>query len=238
MENRGTILITGGSGYIGSHTAVDLLQKGFDVISVDNLSRSKPFVSDRIKTITEKNFIHYRIDCRDHAKLRSIIATHPEITGIIHFAAFKSVSESVKIPLIYYDNNINSTINLLRIAEEFSIKNFVFSSSCSVYGNTTELPVKEETPVSTPESPYGWTKLISEQVIESHAKNSPANFISLRYFNPAGAHESGLIGEIPFGDPENLVPAITQTAIGKREKIIVHGCDYPTKDGTCIRDYI
>lgn len=178
------------------------------------------------------------MDCRDLPKLRHIISSHPEISGIIHFAAFKSVGESVKNPLIYYDNNLNSTINLLRIADEFNIKNFVFSSSCSVYGNADELPVTETTKINLPESPYGWTKLISEQMIESHSKNSETNFISLRYFNPVGAHESGFIGEVPFGKPENLVPAITQTVAGKRQKVIVHGADYPTKDGSCVRDYV
>ncbi|MFN0274325.1 MAG: UDP-glucose 4-epimerase GalE [Chitinophagales bacterium] len=238
MNGKKTILITGGCGYIGSHTAVDLLQKDYDVISIDNLSHSKQFVVDRIKAITNKEFINYRIDCRDIQKLKTVISNNPEIEGIIHFAAFKSVGESVKMPLQYYDNNLNSLINMLRIAEEFKINSFIFSSSCSVYGNTKELPVSEQTKVETPESPYGWTKLICEQILESHAKNVVTNIIALRYFNPVGAHVSGLIGEIPFGNPENLVPAVTQTAIGKREKITVHGNDYDTRDGSCIRDYI
>ena len=236
--NQKKILITGGCGYIGSHTAIDLLEKGFEVISIDNLSRSKQFIADRISLISGKEFINYKVDCRDLPKLRNIITSHPDIAGIIHFAAFKSVNESVKKPLIYYDNNINSTINILRIAEEFNIPNFVFSSSCSVYGNTKELPVTETSPLSPPESPYGWTKLLAEQMIESHAKNANTNFISLRYFNPVGAHDSGEIGEIPFSEPENLLPNITQTAIGKIEKLIVFGNKYPTRDGSCIRDYI
>lgn len=235
---KNKILITGGCGYIGSHTAVDLLNKGYEVISIDNFSRSKTIVPDRIREITGKEFQNYRVDCRDLPKIRNIISSHPDLLGIIHFAAFKSVNESLNNPLIYFDNNLNSTINLLRITDEFEIPYFVFSSSCSVYGNTTELPVKETTPVVTPESIYGWTKLIGEQMIESNARNSKAQFISLRYFNPVGAHESNLLGEIPYSVPENLVPNITQTAIGKRESFIVHGNDYPTRDGSCVRDYL
>lgn len=238
MDTAKTILITGGCGFIGSHTTLDLLEKGYNVISIDNLSRSKQFVPDRIKLISGKDFINYRVDLRDLPKLRVIMHNHPDICGIIHFAAFKSVGESMQKPLIYFDNNINSTINIIRIAEEFNIPNFVFSSSCSVYGNTTELPVAETTPVSAPESPYGWTKLISEQMIEAHAKTSSIQFISLRYFNPVGAHESGQIGEIPFAEPENLVPNITQSAIGKKGALTINGFDYPTKDGSCVRDYI
>lgn len=238
MESTKTILITGGCGYIGSHTAIDLLNKGYDVVSIDNLSRSKQFVPDRIKSITGKDFINYRIDLRDLPKLRNVLHSHTDIVGIIHFAAFKSVGESVQKPLIYFDNNINSTINILRIAEEYTIPNFVFSSSCSVYGNTSELPVKETTPLSSPESPYGWTKLVSEQMIAAHAKTSAIKFIALRYFNPAGAHDSGQIGEIPFSEPENLIPNITQTAIGKKGELIINGNDYPTRDGSCIRDYV
>lgn len=238
MESTKTILITGGCGYIGSHTALDLLSKGYNVVSIDNLSRSKQFVPERIKSISGQDFINYRIDLRDLPKLRTVLHNHTDIVGIIHFAAFKSVGESVQKPLIYFDNNINSTINILRIAEEYAIPNFVFSSSCSVYGNTTTLPVSENTPLSPPESPYGWTKLITEQMIASHAKTSNINFIALRYFNPVGAHESGKIGEIPFSEPENLVPNITQTAIGKKGQFVVNGTDYPTRDGSCIRDYV
>jgi len=232
------ILITGGNGFIGSHTIIDLLEKGYEIISIDNVSRSKQFIAEKIKTITQKEFTNYRVDCRDLPKLRNIVSGHPDIAGIIHFAAFKSVSESVQKPLIYFDNNMNSTINILRIAEEYQIPNFVFSSSCSVYGNTTELPVSELTPLSTPESPYGWTKLLAEQMIEAHARSAETNFISLRYFNPVGAHESGAIGEIPYSDPENLVPNITQTAIGKKEGFTVFGNTYNTPDGSCIRDYV
>ncbi len=232
------ILITGGTGFIGSHTIIDLLEKGYEVISIDNLSRSKQIIAERIKTITQKEFTNYRVDCRDLPKLRNIVSGHPDIVGIIHFAAFKSVSESVQKPMIYFDNNLNSTINILRIAEEYNIPNFVFSSSCSVYGNTNELPVHELTPVASPESPYGWTKLLAEQMISAHAKTVSANFISLRYFNPVGAHNSGMIGEIPYAEPENLVPNITQTAIGKKESFTVFGNKYDTRDGSCIRDYV
>lgn len=238
MSTNKTILVTGGCGYIGSHTVIYLLQSGYQVVSIDNLSRSKQIVADRIREITGKDFVNYRVDCRDLPKLRTIIHSHENIEGIIHFAAFKSVNESVRKPLVYFDNNLNSTINMLRIADEYNIRNFVFSSSCSVYGNAGELPVKETTPLAEPESPYGLTKLISEQMIRAHAKNSETRFIALRYFNPVGAHESGKIGEIPLGEPENLAPNITATAIGKKPVFTVHGNDYPTRDGSCVRDYV
>jgi UDP-glucose 4-epimerase len=238
MAEKYKVLITGGCGYIGSHTAIDLLDKGFEVISVDNLSRSHDDVEDRIKKITGKEFINYRVDCKDHERLRTICEENNDLRGIIHFAAFKSVGESVREPLMYYDNNINSLLALLKITDDYKIRDFVFSSSCSVYGNVKELPVKEDTPLSEPESPYGRTKLISEQIIKEYSARSNANYILLRYFNPVGAHESAMIGEIPFGTPENLVPNITQTAIGKRKEIVVFGNDYPTRDGSCIRDYI
>jgi UDP-glucose 4-epimerase len=238
LTEKKTILITGGCGYIGSHTAIDLLEKGFSVISIDNLARSKPIVADRIRAITGRDFYNYPVDCRNLEQMKQVLQQHGKIDGIIHFAALKSVGESVKNPLAYYDNNIQSTINILHIADAFAIPHFVFSSSCSVYGNTSENPVLETAQLNFPESPYGWTKLISEQIIESHAHISTLHCISLRYFNPAGAHPSGLLGEIPFGEPENLVPAITQAAIGKRKEIRIHGADYPTRDGSCIRDYI
>lgn len=237
MEKK-TILITGGCGYIGSHTAIDLLQKGFEVISIDDLSRSKSFIPERIKFITGKPFVNYAADCRDHAAVTDIIKAHKNIGGIIHFAAYKEVNESVKNPLLYFDNNINGLINMLRTADEQEIPNFVFSSSCSVYGNATELPVTENTPLSEPESPYGRTKVMAEQIIKDFSAVSNMQFISLRYFNPAGAHASGAIGEVPWGQPANIVPSITQTAIGKRGALTVHGDDYNTRDGSCVRDYI
>lgn len=232
------VFVTGGCGYIGSHTVIDLLEKDFEVISIDNFSRSRSDVPDRIRKITGKPFHNYRGDCRDLNKLRSIFDEHKDIRGIIHFAAFKSVGESVEKPLIYYDNNINSLINMLRISDEFGISDFVFSSSCSVYGNATTLPVSEDTEISTPESPYAWTKLMCEQIIKDNVLNASHQYILLRYFNPVGAHASGEIGEIPWGLASNVVPSITQTAIGKREKFLVFGNDYPTRDGSCIRDYI
>ncbi|MFN3940734.1 MAG: UDP-glucose 4-epimerase GalE [Chitinophagales bacterium] len=232
------VFVTGGCGYIGSHTVIDLLEKGFEVISIDNFSRSRGDVPERIRKITGKQMHNYRGDCRDLNKLRSIFDEHKDISAIIHFAAFKSVGESVEKPLIYYDNNINSLINMLRISEEFGVSDFVFSSSCSIYGNAKSLPVSEDTEIATPESPYAWTKLISEQIIKDNALNTSHRYILLRYFNPVGAHASGMIGEIPWGNPSNVVPSITQTAIGLREQFSVFGNDYPTRDGTCIRDYI
>lgn len=238
MEKKPTILITGGCGYIGSHTAIDLLEKGFEVISIDNFSRSHRSNVERIQAIAQKPFRNYAIDCRDIVKLRHVFSENPEVRGIIHFAAFKAVNESVNMPLLYFDNNLNALINLLRITGEFKIPYFVFSSSCSVYGNTDVLPVKEDTPFAEPESPYGRTKVMSEQILKDYAKVSDVQCILLRYFNPVGGHASGLIGEIPWGPPGNLVPSITQTAIGKRKELVVYGDDYPTRDGSCIRDYI
>lgn len=232
------VLVTGGCGYIGSHTSIDLLQKGFEVVSVDSLERSKAFVADRVSEISGKAFHNYAFDCRDYAQLRQVFTAHPDIRGIIHFAAYKAVGESVEQPLMYYDNNINSLINVLRVAEEFDVQDFVFSSSCSVYGNAAELPVSEATPLAEAESPYGRTKVISEKIIQECSINSRMLFILLRYFNPTGAHTSGLLGEIPFGSPQNLIPVITETAIGRRASLTVFGDDYDTRDGSCIRDYI
>lgn len=232
------VLVTGGCGYIGSHTSIDLLQKGFEVVSVDSLERSKAFVADRVSEISGKAFHNYAFDCRDYAQLRQVFTAHPDIRGIIHFAAYKAVGESVEQPLMYYDNNINSLINVLRVAEEFDVQDFVFSSSCSVYGNAAELPVSEATPLAEAESPYGRTKVISEKIIQECSINSRMRFILLRYFNPTGAHTSGLLGEIPFGSPQNLIPVITETAIGRRASLTVFGDDYDTRDGSCIRDYI
>ena len=232
------VLVTGGCGYIGSHTSIDLLQKGFEVVSVDSLERSKAFVADRVSEISGKAFHNYAFDCRDYAQLRQVFTAHPDIRGIIHFAAYKAVGESVEQPLMYYDNNINSLINVLRVAEEFDVQDFVFSSSCSVYGNAAELPVSEATPLAEAESPYGRTKVISEKIIQECSINSRMRFILLRYLNPTGAHTSGLLGEIPFGSPQNLIPVITETAIGRRASLTVFGDDYDTRDGSCIRDYI
>jgi len=233
-----TILVTGGCGYIGSHTLVDLIENGFDVISVDNNSRSNPTILKGVEQITGKKVKNYKVDLCNFDDTFAIFQENTDITGIIHFAAYKSVGESVEKPLMYFENNLNSLINLLKCVQEFHIPHFVFSSSCSVYGNPDAVPVTEQTPTKTPESPYALTKQMCEQMIMDFAKISSADYILLRYFNPAGAHPSAIIGEMPLGKPQNLVPAITQTAIGRLDKMVVHGNDYPTRDGSCVRDYI
>lgn len=235
----GKILVTGGSGYIGSHTIIDLLNHGFEVVSVDNFLRSLPSALDNIYKITQKRVTNYEIDICDKAALEAVFEKEQNITGIIHFAALKSVPESVAQPLFYYRNNLDSLLNLLEICEKRHIKDFVFSSSCSVYGNATELPVTEETPFQEAESPYARTKQISEKIIADFSKIANAKFVILRYFNPVGAHESGLIGENPKdGLVFNIFPRVTGTALGKYEHFDVFGSDYPTRDGTCVRDYI
>lgn len=235
----GKVLVTGGCGYIGSHTMIDLIDNGFDVISVDNLSNSDPSVLDSIETITGKRIKNYEVDLCDLEKTRQIFMENKDIKGVIHFAASKSVGESVEKPLLYYHNNLNSLVNILRCIEEFGVKSLIFSSSCSVYGNAKSLPVTEETPFQTAESPYARTKQIGEDIIKDFTLTSPfVNAISLRYFNPAGAHESAIIGESPSNVANNLVPVITETAIGKRGETVIFGDDYPTRDGSCIRDYI
>jgi UDP-glucose 4-epimerase len=232
-----TILVTGGCGYIGSHTVVDLVESGYDVISVDNNSRSNPRILDGIESITGKRIKNYKVDLCNFDDTFAIFQEN-EINGIIHFAAYKSVGESVEKPLMYFENNLNSLINLLKCVQEFGTPFFVFSSSCTVYGNPDTIPVTETTLPKPAESPYGYTKQMGEQIINEFAKSSGTHCILLRYFNPVGAHPSIRIGELPIGLPQNLVPAITQTAIGKIPKMYVHGSDYPTRDGSCIRDYI
>ncbi|GAB4257517.1 MAG: UDP-glucose 4-epimerase GalE [Saprospiraceae bacterium] len=233
------ILVTGGCGYIGSHTVVDLLDQGFEVISMDNLSNSDEKVLDGIEAITGKRVRNYAVDLCDLAATREVFEANPDIAGIIHFAALKLVGESVFEPLKYYHNNLEGLTNLLKCAEEFKVSNFIFSSSCSVYGNTDMLPVTEDTPFGEAESPYARTKQIGEQILSDYAKvNDWFKCVRLRYFNPAGAHESALIGEAPTNPATNLVPVITETAIGKREKMSIFGVDYDTRDGSCIRDYI
>lgn len=233
------ILVTGGCGYIGSHTVVDLLDQGFEVISIDNLSNSDEKVLDGIEAITGKRVRNYAVDLCDLAATREVFEANPDIAGIIHFAALKLVGESVFEPLKYYHNNLEGLTNLLKCAEEFKVSNFIFSSSCSVYGNTDVLPVTEDTPFGEAESPYARTKQIGEQILTDYAKvNDWFKCVRLRYFNPAGAHESALIGEAPTNPATNLVPVITETAIGKREKMSIFGVDYDTRDGSCIRDYI
>jgi UDP-glucose 4-epimerase len=232
-----TILVTGGCGYIGSHTVVDLLENGYDVISVDNNSRSNPGILHGIEAITGKMIKNYKVDLCNFDDTFAIFQEN-DIRGIIHFAAYKSVGESVEKPLMYFENNLNSLINLLKCVQEFQTPYFVFSSSCTVYGNPDKIPVTEQTPPKPAESPYGYTKQMGEQIISEFSKSSGTHSILLRYFNPAGAHPSIRIGELPIGKPQNLVPAITQTAIGKLPKMFVHGNDYDTRDGSCIRDYI
>ena len=232
------ILVTGGCGYIGSHTLVDLIENGFDVICVDNNSRSNPHILEGVQKIPTKKIKNYKVDICKLDHIFAIFHENPGIAGIIHFAAYKSVGESVENPLMYFENNLVSLINLLKCVQEFNVPNFVFSSSCTVYGNTSEIPVTETTPPRPAESPYGYTKQMGEQIINEFSKTSESKSILLRYFNPVGAHPSGLIGELPIGRPANLVPAITQTAIGKLPQMQVHGDDYPTRDGSCIRDYI
>ena len=232
------ILVTGGCGYIGSHTIVDLLENGFEVISADNNSRSKDTILDGVEKITGKKIKNYKVDLCIYDDVVAIFQENPGIRGIIHFAAYKSVGESVEKPLLYFENNLNSLINILKCADEFSIPNFVFSSSCTVYGNPDRVPVTEDTPQKKAESPYGATKQMGEEIVHEAVKLNKTKAVLLRYFNPVGAHPSGHIGELPIGKPANLVPVITQTAIGKIQLLQVYGNDYPTKDGSCIRDYI
>ncbi len=232
------ILVTGGCGYIGSHTLVDLIENGYEVISVDNNSRSSEAILNGVKDISGKEVKNYAVDLCDFDKTKAIFDENPDIKGIVHFAAYKTVPESVEHPLRYYRNNLYSLINLLDLTRDYKVPNFIFSSSCSVYGNVEDLPVTEETTLVRPQSPYGNTKKIGEEIIEDFSKVCDSKFIALRYFNPIGAHPSAQIGETPFLPPQNLMPIITETAIGKREKMYVFGTDYPTRDGSCVRDYI
>jgi len=232
------ILVTGGCGYIGAHTLVDLIEHGYDVISVDNNKRSNPIILDGVEKITRKKIKNYKVDLCNYDDTFAIFQENEDIEGIIHFAAYKSVGESVERPLVYFENNILSLINVLKCLQEFEVPWFVFSSSCTVYGNPDEIPVTEKTMPKPASSPYGYTKQMGEQIVNEFAKSAGTQCILLRYFNPVGAHPSALIGELPIGRPENLVPAITQTAIGKIKKMFVHGNDYPTRDGSCLRDFI
>ena len=232
------ILVTGGTGYIGSHTAVELLKKGYDVVIIDNLSNSHAGVIDRIEEITGKKPEFHQFDLIDREKTAAFFADHSDLDGIIHFAAFKAVGESMTEPLKYYRNNLDSLINILQGMKDNGIKNLVFSSSCTVYGQPDELPVKETSPIKEAWSPYGNTKQMAEQILRFAVEAHGLKTIALRYFNPIGAHDSALIGELPLGVPNNLVPFITQTAIGLRKSLSVFGSDYDTPDGTAIRDYI
>lgn len=232
-----TVLVTGGAGYIGSHTCVELLNKNYNVIVADNLSNSRRESLDAVKKITGKEVTFYQADLCDKNAAENIFAKH-KIDATIHFAAFKAVNESVENPLMYYRNNLLSLINLLEIYSEKKLQNFLFSSSCSVYGDADDLPVTEKTLLKKAESPYGNTKQIGEEILSDVVKQNSFSAIALRYFNPAGAHDSALIGEFPLQPPNNLVPVITQTAIGLRKSMTVFGGDYDTKDGSCVRDYI
>ncbi len=232
------ILVTGGLGFIGSHTVVELQNKGFEVIVVDNLSNSSLNVLDGIERITGKKPIFENIDLREKSAVQNFFKKYFDIAGVIHFAASKAVGESVENPLLYYENNINSLVYLLQEIKELKNANFIFSSSCTVYGQAEKMPITENAPVQQAMSPYGNTKQIGEEIITDVAKVTNLNSILLRYFNPIGAHPSAEIGELPLGVPQNLVPFITQTAIGLRDKLSVFGNDYPTADGTAIRDYI
>jgi UDP-glucose 4-epimerase len=232
------VLVTGGLGFIGSHTTVELLARGYQVIAADNLSNTRSEVLDGIEAITGKRPIWANVDLADSAACRAFLAGHPDLDGIIHFAASKAVGESVQKPLLYYHNNLGSLCNLLEHVAAHPQCAFIFSSSCTVYGQADELPIRENAPVKPAESPYGNTKQIGEEILRDGAKAHGFRAIALRYFNPIGAHPSAKIGELPLGVPQNLVPFITQSAAGLRGGLKVFGNDYPTADGTCVRDYI
>lgn len=232
------IVVTGGLGFIGSHTVVALQQEGFEVIIIDNLSNSSVAVLQGIENITKIKPTFIKLDLRNKNEVQSFFSNHSDIKGVIHFAASKAVGESVENPLLYYENNINSLVYLLQELTQLHQIAFVFSSSCTVYGQAEEMPIKESASVQPAISPYGNTKQIGEEIINDVVKVSSLKAILLRYFNPIGAHESAEIGELPLGVPQNLLPYITQTAIGLRQELSVFGNNYPTKDGTCIRDYI
>ena len=232
------VLVTGGCGYIGSHTLVELMAAGYNPVSIDDNFRSSDTILDGVERITGKRVGNYRVDLRRALPTEAIFAEHRDAIAVIHFAAFKTVPESVAKPLLYYDNNINSLLNALACTDKYRIPYFIFSSSCAVYGNAKHLPVTEDTPFGEPECPYARTKQMGEHIIRDFAKVSETSLVSLRYFNPVGAHPSGEIGEVPYGEPDNLVPRITRSAVGKLPGLVVHGNDYDTRDGTCIRDYV
>lgn len=233
-----TVLLAGGAGYIGSHTAVELLDAGYEVVVADNYSNSSPESIRRVEKITGKTVKLYEADVRDNKKLAEIFSDN-KIDAVIHFAGLKAVGESVEKPIMYYRNNIDTTLSLLETIEQFGVKNIIFSSSATVYGEANPVPYFETMPRGACTNPYGWTKSMMEQIFEDAAKaDKDLSVILLRYFNPIGAHESGIIGEDPQGIPNNLMPYVTQVAVGKRECLTIFGNDYPTADGTCTRDYI
>jgi len=231
------ILVTGGLGFIGSHTVVELQNKGFEVLIIDNLSNSTIEVLEKITSITNKKPSYFNIDLKDKVAIQQFFKEN-KVDGVIHFAASKAVGESVEKPLEYYENNIGTLVYLLQEMKANKVSNFIFSSSCTVYGQADELPITENASVKPAESPYGNTKKIGEEIIKDTTKVSDINAIALRYFNPIGAHESAKIGELPIGVPQNLIPFVTQTAAGIRKELSVFGSDYPTVDGTAVRDYI
>lgn len=232
------IIVTGGVGFIGSHTVVELHNAGYQPIIIDNLNNSEPFILDRIAQITGEQPIFFKGDVCERADLQSLLAQYPDIAGVIHFAAYKAVGESVREPLKYYYNNVGGLVTLLQEMQANGINNLVFSSSCTVYGQPDVNPVTENSPIKKAESPYGNTKQICEEILTDTVNVTDTKAIALRYFNPIGAHDTALIGELPLGVPNNLVPFITQTSIGKREKLTIFGNDYNTIDGTCVRDYL
>lgn len=233
------VLVTGGLGFIGSHTVVELQNKGFDVIIIDDCSNSNENVLDGIKAITGKKPLYEKLDLKEKHKVEDFFQRYQDVAGVIHFAASKAVGESVEKPLLYYENNIGTLVYILKELCKKNKASFIFSSSCTVYGQADKMPITEDAPIKVAESPYGNTKQMGEEIIADTCKVTPSlNAIALRYFNPMGAHPSGEIGELPIGVPQNLVPFITQTGIGLRDQLSVFGDDYPTPDGTCIRDYI
>ncbi len=239
MNRKPKVLVTGGTGYIGSHTVVELFNGNYEPVSVDNYANSGPDVIDGIEAITGCELTHHTVDLTNLSATRRVFEEHPDLVGVIHFAALKLVGESVEKPLEYYQNNLVGLLNVLACMREYKVSNFIFSSSCSVYGQSRELPVTEGTPLEPPQSPYARTKFMGEEIIRDYCAVTPGfKAILLRYFNPAGAHPSILIGESPVNPAANLVPVITETAIGKRPDMAVHGTDYDTRDGSCIRDYI
>lgn len=234
----GKILLAGGAGYIGSHTAVELLNAGYDVVIADNYSNSCPEAVARVEKITGKTVAAYEVDIKDTDKLENVFKEN-EIDAVIHFAGLKAVGESVEKPILYYRNNIDTTLSLLECMKKYNVNKIIFSSSATVYGEENKVPYTEEMPRGTCTNPYGWTKLMMEQILEDAAKaDDKLSVVLLRYFNPIGAHSSGLIGEDPQGIPNNLMPYVAQVAVGRREKLTIFGNDYPTPDGTCRRDYI
>ncbi len=232
------VLVTGGLGFIGSHTVVELQNEGFDVVIIDNLSNSSEEVLKGIVAITGKMPHFEKMDLREKAAVQNFFKKHNDVAGVIHFAASKAVGESVENPLLYYENNINTLVYVLQELQQLPQANFIFSSSCTVYGEADKMPITEDAPIKVALSPYGNTKQMGEEIITDTAKVTNVNAILLRYFNPMGAHPSAEIGELPLGIPQNLIPFITQTGIGMRQELSVYGDDYPTPDGTCIRDYI